>query len=77
MRTQPTDRASFDQTLAVKDYKCSGCGSLIKKGTAMFQRPYYYHHKETGKTRLHNLEECWELWDENTIQARLQAKGVF
>ena len=73
-----TDRATFTEAVADKNYRCSAnCGKPIKKGTQMFTKPFMYRRTQTGLTRLHNLEDCWMEWDDHVISTRLMAKDIF
>lgn len=83
MRREPpgtfvTDRSTFTEAMADKNYRCSAaCGTQIKAGEKMFTKPFLYRGKQTGFTRLHNLDDCWETWDDNAINSRLMAKECF
>lgn len=64
-----TDRSSFEQQQADKSYRCSGCREFIRPGETYYRRPFAYKHRQTGWTRLHNLEGCWEDWDESVTDS--------
>lgn len=51
-----TDRVSFNRETADKRYVCSGCHQPIREGESYYRRPFAFKHKQTGWTRLHNLE---------------------
>lgn len=69
-----TDRSSFTREQADKAYRCSGCGQPIRAGESYYRRPFAFKHKQTGWTRLHNLESCWEDWDEATVNSLISAR---
>lgn len=65
-----TDRSAFSSAIADKRYPCAGlCGNAIDQGSEYFTKPYYRKGKVVGQTRLHNLEACWETYDENAMQS--------
>lgn len=70
-----TDRASFTQEQADKSYRCSGCGLPIRAAENYYRRPFAFKHKQTGWTRLHNLDGCWEDWDEATMDSIIMSRG--
>ena len=69
-----TDRSSFERQQADKTYRCSGCHEPIRAGETYYRRPFAYKHKQTGWTRLHNLEGCWEDWDEATMNSIISSR---
>lgn len=67
-----TARSSFKEAIADQRYRCAGCGVPIAKGSKFFTKDYHRGRKVVGQTRLHNLEECWENYDEETVNALIQ-----
>lgn len=70
-----TDRSSFSQVTGNKAYKCSGCGEAIPRGSQHYEKPFNAYGKPKGFTRLHNLEDCWETWDEDVIKVLIAKRA--
>lgn len=69
------DKSLFNEAVADKRYVCSGCRLKIAPGAAMFTKPFYYRSKQTGFTRLHDLDDCWDEWAEETAHQVALASG--
>lgn len=63
-----TARSSFERVTCTAWWKCSGCGIGITAGQPMLERDYIERKKVTGKTRLHDNDECFETWEIKVLE---------
>lgn len=72
-----TARSAFVKATADKRYPCAGmCGKAIEKRMTYFTKPFYRKGKVIGWTRLHNLDECWETYDQNATDTLILRRAV-
>lgn len=72
-----TARSAFVKAVADRRYSCAGqCGRAIKQGEEYFTKPFYRKGEVVGQTRLHNLTECWETYDENAMAGLILRRKV-
>jgi len=65
-----TARTAFTKAIADQSYACAGqCGRAIEKGAECFTKPFLRKGKVVGATRLHNLEGCWESYDDKATDS--------
>lgn len=69
-----TARSAFESAVADGRYRCAGCGGPIIKGAGCFTKPHFVKGEIVGQTRLHNLGECWESYDEAAINTLIQRR---
>lgn len=63
-----TDRSAFERTVSTEWFKCSGCERGIGVGQPMLERDYVKRGKVTGKTRLHDRDDCFETWELRVLE---------
>jgi hypothetical protein len=63
-----TARSSFSKTIAQTWCRCSGCGLGIATGELVLERDFITKKQVTGKTRLHDRDDCYQEWELRVLE---------